>query len=406
VFVNNVSEEPGVLHADLDAFFASVEQRDHPQLLGRPVLVGGGVIVAASYEAKRVGVRTPTNERAAKALCPNAVVMPSRFDAYLEASRAVFDCFRDVTPNVEALSIDEAFLDVRGARRLLGSSLEIATQLRATVRAQVGLPLSVGIASTKFLAKVASVSAKPDGILLIPLGEELEFLHPLPVERLWGVGPKTSERLHALGITKVRQLAQIPEVALAATIGKGAAAHLNALAWNRDPRRVSRPSRRRSIGSQSALGRPRFDLLELEVALFAVVDRVARRLRADERLARTVTLRLRFADFERATRSATLDCASDSTAAIVNTARALLAGASPIATTRGVTLIGVAVSNLVAADPLQLTLPFGRANRDDRALDATIDAVHARFGTAAITRTSLIRRDRLRHSFGEPLYES
>lgn len=395
---------PGILHADLDAFFASVEQRDDPSLRGRPVLVGGGVIVAASYEAKRRGIATPTNERAARRLCPDAVVVPPRFDAYLEASRAVFDCFRDVTPSVEGLSIDEAFLDVRGARRLLGSSLAIAHRLRAAVRDEVGLPLSIGIAATKFLAKVASASAKPDGVLLIPLGEELDFLHPLPIERLWGVGPKTSERLHAIGVSTVYELAQIPQVALATTIGRAAAAHLHAIAWNRDPRRVAPHARRRSIGSQNALGRPRHDPAELELALLGIVDRVARRLRADERLARTLTVRLRFADSERITRSVSLDVATDSTTLIGVTARELLASVVPTVRGRGVTLIGLALSNLVPSEPLQLTLPFEQRGRG-RELDAAIDDLRTRFGRASIGRASLLRDPRLRHSFAEELYE-
>lgn len=316
----------------------------------------------------------------------------------------MFDCFRDVTPNVEGLSIDEAFLDVRGARRLLGSSLHIAHRLRAAVRDEVGLPLSIGIAATKFLAKVASASAKPDGVLLIPVGEELDFLHPLPIERLWGVGPKTSERLHAIGVSTVFELAQVPRVALATTIGRAAAAHLHAIAWNRDPRRVAAHARRRSIGSQNALGRPRHDPAELELALLGIVDRVARRLRADERLARTLTVRLRFADAERITRSASIDRATDSTALIAATARELLAAVAPMVRERGVTLIGLGLSNLAPIDPLQLTLPFGRPGRD-RQLDAAIDDLQARFGRASITRASLLRDPRLRHSFAEELYE-
>ncbi len=407
VFVSNPTDDPpGILHADLDAFFASVEQRDDPALRGRPVLVGGGVIVAASYEAKRHGVSTPTNERAARARCPDAVVVPPRFDAYLEASRAVFDCFRDVTPLVEGISIDEAFLDVRGARRLLGPSAEIATRMRARVRDHVGLPVSIGIASTKFLAKVASVSAKPDGICLVPVGGELEFLHPLPVERLWGVGPKTAARLHAMGIATVGEMADVPDRALAATLGRATAAHLHAISWNRDPRRVRTPARRRSIGSQSALGRHRRDVTELDVALLAIVDRVARRLRADERLARTITLRLRIGDGDRITRSTSTPMPTDLTEPIVVAARELLAQTAPIIGEQGCTLIGVALSNLVPRDPLQLALPFPRAGRANRELDAAVDGLQKRFGNASITRGSLLHDARLRHSFGEPLYES
>ena len=398
--------DAGILHADLDAFFASVEQRDDPTLRSRPVLVGGGVIVAASYEAKAFGIKTPTNERAARRLCPNAVVVSPRFDAYLEASRAVFACFRNVTPFVEGISIDEAFLDVRGARRLLGSPETIAARLRATVRADVGLPVSIGIATTKFLAKVASVSAKPDGICLVPAGGELEFLHPLPVERLWGVGTRTSERLHSMGIATVGEMANIPDCALAASLGRAHAAHLHAIAWNRDPRRVRSPARRRSIGSQSALGRPRHDVAELDTALLAIVDRVARRLRADERLAGTITLRLRLGDSERISRALSVDMPTDLNEPMVVAARELLAKAAPIIEERGCTLIGLACSNLVPRDPLQLTLPFARPGRANRALDLAVDDLQSRFGNAVITRASLVNHSRLRHSFGEPLYES
>ncbi len=398
-------ETAGILHADLDAFFASVEQRDDPALRGRPVLVGGGVIVAASYEAKAFGIKTPTNERAAKRRCPNAVVVPPRFEAYLEASKAVFTAFRNVTPFVEGISIDEAFLDVRGAGRLLGTPEAIATQLRATVREDIGLPVSVGIATTKFLAKVASVSAKPDGICLVPAGRELEFLHPLPVERLWGVGPKTTERLHALGIMTVGEMARIPDHALASTLGRAHAAHLHAISWNRDPRRVRAPARRRSIGSQSALGRPRRGVADLDAVLLAIVDRVARRLRADDRLARTITVRLRLGDSERITRSVSVEMPTDLTEPIVDAARELLAKVAPIIEERGCTLIGLACSNLVARDPLQLSLPFPRAGRTNRALDLAVDDLQARFGNAVITRASLVDDARLRHSFAEPLYE-
>ena len=402
--------EPGILHADLDAFFASVEQRDDPALRGRPVLVGGGVIVAASYEAKRCGVRTPTNERDARSLCPNAIVVPPRFDAYLDASRAVFACFDDVTPLVEGISIDEAVLDVRGARRLLGAPLTIAQRLRARVRDDVGLPLSIGIASTKFLAKVASASAKPDGVLLVEVGGEFDFLHPLPIERLWGVGPKTSEKLHAVGISTVGQLARVPQAALATTIGNAAAAHLLAIASNVDPRRIRRRPKRRSIGSQSALGRPRRDLSEMELVVLGIVDRVARRLRADERLARTVTLRVRFADSQRITRAASFDVATNATAEIGELARAILRENAVLLCERGVTLLGLAVSNLVPVDPMQLVLPFPRpgsppAGRDHRKLDSALDELHARFGTGSVVRASLLRDARLRESFGQPLYE-
>ena len=247
-------EEATILHADLDSFYASVEQRDDPRLRGRPVIVGGGVVLAASYEAKAFGVASAMGGRQARRLCPHAIVVPPRIAAYSDASKAVFEIFDDTTPLVEGLSVDEAFLDARGMRRISGSPLEIAARLRERVREQVGLPITVGVARTKFLAKVASGVAKPDGLLVVPPDAELEFLHPLPVERLWGVGRVTAAKLHARGITTVRQVAELGETALVSMLGRGSGRHLHALAHNRDPRRVRTGQRRRSIGSQRALG--------------------------------------------------------------------------------------------------------------------------------------------------------
>src|SRR5213082_2327251 len=244
-----------ILHADLDAFYASVEQRDDPRLRGRPVIVGGGVVLAASYEAKAFGVRTAMGGRQARRLCPRAVVVPPRMSVYSEASKAVFRVFDDMSPLVEGLSIDEAFLDVRGLERISGTPIEIAGRLRRDVRERVGLPVTVGVATTKFLAKVASGVAKPDGLLLVPPDGELAFLHPLPVERLWGVGPVTAAKLHQRGVTTVGEVARIPEPALVSMLGPASGRHLHALAHNRDPRPVQVGRRRGSIGSQHALGR-------------------------------------------------------------------------------------------------------------------------------------------------------
>src|SRR5512134_1665558 len=244
-----------ILHADLDAFFASVEQRDDPCLRGRPVIVGGGVVLAASYEAKAFGIRTAMGGRQARRLCPHAVVVPPRMSAYSDASKAVFAVFEDTTPLVEGLSIDEAFLDVRGLERLAGPAPEIAAQLRRRVLEEVGLPITVGIARTKFLAKVASGVAKPNGLLVVPPEDELGFLHPLPVERLWGVGRVTSAKLHDRGLHTVGQVAALDEAMLVHLLGRASGRHIHALAHNRDPRRVRTGLRRRSIGSQRALGR-------------------------------------------------------------------------------------------------------------------------------------------------------
>src|SRR5947209_1951088 len=285
-----------ILHADLDAFFASVEQRDDPRLRGRPVIVGGGVVLAASYEAKAYGVRTAMSGTLARRLCPDAVVVGPRMSAYSEASKAVYRVFEDAAPLVEGLSIDEAFLDVRGLERITGTPVEIAQRLRRNVLERVGLPITVGVARTKFLAKVASGVAKPNGLLVVPPDRELAFLHPLPVERLWGVGSVTAQKLHARGITTVGEVARLGEATLVALLGRAGGRHLHALAHNRDPRPVQPGRRRGSIGSQRALGRSPKSVAEIDASLIGLVDRVTRRLRAAGRAGRTVVLRLRFAD--------------------------------------------------------------------------------------------------------------
>ncbi len=336
-----VSGEASILHADVDAFYASVEQRDDPRLRGRPVIVGGGVVLAASYEAKAYGIRTAMGGARARHLCPRAVVVAPRMSAYSEASKALFRVFEDATPLVEGLSIDEAFLDVRGLRRLSGSPAEIAVRLRRDVRERVGLPITVGVARTKFLAKVASGVAKPDGLLIVPPDRELAFLHPLPVERLWGVGHVTATKLRDRGFTTVGDVAQLGEAALISMLGRASGRHLHALAHNRDPR--------------------------------------------------PVLLRLRFRDFSRATRSHTLPRATAETQAILATARWLLTTVSPMIERQGLTLVGVAVSNLDNDRAVQLTLPFERHNGS--ALDAALDEVRDRFGPRAVTRAVLLGRD-------------
>ncbi|APE34597.1 DNA polymerase IV [Nocardia mangyaensis] len=377
-----------ILHADLDSFYASVEQRDQPWLRGKPVIVGGGVVLAASYEAKAFGIRTPMNAGQALRLCPHAVVVPPRMAAYTEASKAVFAVFHDTTPVVEGISIDEAFLDVGGLRRISGEPVEIARALRTAVRSRVGLPISVGVARNKFLAKVASAVAKPDGLRVVEPGRELEFLHPLPVERLWGVGAVTAATLHANGITRVGQLAELGEARLRAILGPAAARHLFALSWARDPRRVETGKRRRSIGAQRALGRRPREPEEIAACLDGLTDRLGRRLRAANRVCRTVILRLRFDDFTRATRSHTLVEATDASTAIRHAARLLLDTAQPLITERGITLIGLSLTNLDDADTMQLTLPL--EPRAENTLDATLDDLRRRFGSAAVTRAALL----------------
>lgn len=386
-----MARKPGILHADLDAFYASVEQRDDRRLRGRPVIVGGGVVLAASYEARAHGVRTAMGGAQARRLCPGAIVVPPRMSAYAEASKAVFEVFAETAPLVEGLSIDEAFLDCRGLGRISGSAAEIARRLRREVRERVGLPITVGVAATKFLAKVASGIAKPDGLLVVPPGGELGFLHPLPVERLWGVGQVTAARLRARGLETVGEVARLDAEALAAIVGQAATRHLHALANNRDPRRVRPRPCRRSIGAQRALGPARRSPHELDHVLVGLVDRLARRLRAARRACRTVTLRLRFGDYSRATRSRTRAEATAETEAILAAARTLLAAAMPVIEARGITLLGVALGNLEDAAAIQLALPLDLARL--RGLDEALDEIRGRFGSAAITRAVLVGRD-------------
>jgi DNA polymerase IV len=379
-----------ILHADADSFFASVEQRDDPSLRGRPVIVGGGVVLAASYEAKAFGVCTAMSGGRARRLCPDAIVVPPRMAAYSEASKALYAVFEDTTPLVEGLSIDEAFLDVRGMERIAGTPIEIARRLRHNVRERVGLPVTVGIARTKFLAKVASAVAKPDGLLVVPPERELAFLHPLPVESVWGIGPATAAKLRARNITTVGELARVDEAALAAFLGRAAGRQLHALARNEDPRPVRMRKRRGSIGSQRALGRSRRRPDELDVDLIALVERVSRRLRAARRVGRTIVLRLRFDDFSRVTRSHTLPHPTGQTQVVLEVARSLLTLAQPMIAERGITLIGIAIANLDDDLPLQLRLPLDRA--DSVLLDAALDEIRNRFGPEAVTRAVLLGR--------------
>ena len=353
-----VSAEATILHADADAFFASVEQRDDPSLRSRPVIVGMGVVMAASYEARAYGIRGAMGGAEARRLCPHAVVVKPRMNAYVEAGKALFE--------------------VRSLRR--------------EVSEQVGLAITVGVARTKHLAKVASGVAKPDGLLVVPPDREEEFLHPLPVERLWGVGAATAERLHDRGIVTVGELARLSETALVSILGRASGRRLHALANNRDPRRVRGGRRRRSIGSQSALGRRPRSPDELDAVLVAVVDRVTRRLRAAQRVGRTVVLRLRFGDFSRATRSHTLPYATAETRTILATMRALFAAARPTIKRRGITLIGITIANLEGVrSGVQLSLPLDR--RWSVELDLTLDELRERFGSGVITRAALLGRD-------------
>jgi len=376
-----------ILHADLDSFYASVEQRDDPGLRGRPVIVGGGVVLAASYEAKAYGVRTAMGGAQARRLCPQAVVVPPRMTAYSQASDAVFEVFRDTSPLVEPISVDEAFIDVGGLRRISGTPVEIAARLRSDVRSRVGLPITVGIARTKFLAKVASQEAKPDGLLLVPPGRELAFLHPLPVRRLWGVGAVTADKLRAHGIDTVADVAELSESMLASLVGGGMGGRLYALSHNVDARRVTTGVRRRSVGAQRALGRAgnTMSAAEIDAVVIGLIDRIASRMRAAGRTGRTVTLRLRFNDFGRATRSRTLPWATSSTQTILATARRLVVAAAPLIAERGLTLVGFAVSEIDRSGAEQLMLRF-TAQSEPAAVDAAVDRVRRRYGKSALTR--------------------
>jgi DNA polymerase-4 len=386
-----VPSEATILHADVDSFYASVEQRDDPSLRGRPVIVGGGVVLAASYEAKAHGVRTPMGGAQARRLCPHAVVVQPRMDAYSAASKALFEVFDDTTPFVEGLSIDEAFLDVGGLRLISGTPAEIAIRLRRDVLERVGLPVTVGVARTKFLAKVASGVAKPDGLLVVPPEAELEFLHPLPVERLWGVGAVTAAKLRERAITTVGEVARVGEATLVRMLGRAAGRHLHALAHNRDPRPVQVGRRRRSMGTQRALGRRKRPPEALDADLIALADRLSRRLRKAHRVCRTVTLRMRFDDFSRATRSHTMWEATADTQTILAIAQGLLASARPMIERQGITLIGLTLSGLGDDRAIQLALPLDRPRAET--VDDALDRVRERFGSTAITRAVLLGRD-------------
>lgn len=378
-------EEPTILHADVDSFFASVEQRRDPSLRGKAVVVGAGVVMAASYEAKACGVKGGMSGATARRLCPEAITVEPHFDEYTRASRELFAVFRNAAPTVEGLSLEEAFLDVGGLERISGTAEWIAAKLRREVRDELGLPISVGVARSKTLAKMASRAAKPNGLLVVAAGSERDFLHPLPVEAIWGVGEATAKRIHRLGVRTVGDLAAIPEASLIATLGRHSGSHLHAMANLREHRRVRPRPRRCSIGSQSAMGRGRHSRRKIERTLDRLVDRVTRRLRGAERAGRTVVLRLRFADYSRSTRSRTLPRATDATDPIRAAAQALLAEARPLILERGITLVGVTITNLDDASAgVQLELPlYGSPTTE---LDTAIDELRERFGTGSVIR--------------------
>ncbi|MBN8867590.1 MAG: DNA polymerase IV [Solirubrobacterales bacterium] len=383
-----------ILHADLDAFYASVEQRDDPKLAGRPVIVGTGVVLACSYEAKARGIYTTMNGAAARRACPEAVVVPPRMEAYSSASKAVYEIFADTAPVVEGISIDEAFLEVGGMEHISGTPPEIAAKLRRRVLAEVGLPISVGVARTKFLAKVASGASKPDGLLVVEPEREAEFLHPLPIEALWGVGKVTTSKLNQMGVRTVGDVTRISQVRLAAEIGDSAASRLLDLANNRDPRRVEPRKRRKSIGAQSAFPRGSRGPGQIDSLAAALVDRTTRRLREAGRACRTVSVGFRFGDFSRATRAHTLPFPTDETATVLAAVRELFEAAADEIAEKDLTLIGISLGNLERADTVQMELPLaGTPSHEDSALDQAVDQVRSKFGEGVIKRASMIDAD-------------
>jgi DNA polymerase-4 len=397
-----VRDDATLLHLDLDAFFASVEQRDEPRLRGRPVIVGGtadrGVVAAASYEARAFGVHSAMPSVRARRLCPDAVFVAPRFDAYEAASREVMTIMRSVTPLVEPLSLDEAFMDVAGSRRIHGEPATIADHLRTRIRAEVGLTASVGGATTKMLAKIASDLAKPDGVRIVEPGTELAVLHPLPVRRLWGVGPATHQRLERFGVVTIGDLAALPRATLVAALGEGAGGQLHDLAWNRDERAVEPGRGVKSIGHEETFSVDRTERGDLERELHRMVDRVATRLRAAGLVGRTVQVKVRYPDFRTVTRAHTVEVATDLAAEIGAVARTLLAG---LDLGDGVRLLGVSVSGLRDAGGETEQLSFAapdavevRAER--RALELAVDAVRERFGSDALGSAAHTDRGRLR----------
>jgi DNA polymerase IV len=349
-----------ILHADVDAFYASVAQRDDPALRGRPVVVGSWVVMAASYEARARGVRSGMGGARARRLCPELVVANPSWDSYVEASRAVFAIFERFAAVVEPGSMEEAFLDVSAAGE---PAAELAARLRRAVRDEVGLPLSVGVARTKVLAKIASRSAKPDGLFVVAPERELEFLHALPVERVWGVGPATARRLRTAGLHTVGQAAAVGEAELMALLGKAAGRYVHAIAHNRDFRRVRRRRGRRSFGAQRALRPGPRTRAELDEAVATLAERLAQRMERKGRAGRTIVLRLRFGDYARASRSRTLAEPTADASAVASAAGRLLDEAMPMVRARGITLVGLTVTNLIddGADQLALPLSEGRS---------------------------------------------
>jgi DNA polymerase-4 len=393
-----------ILHADLDAFFASVEQLLDPSLHGRPIAVGGGVVLAASYEARAFGVHSGMSGWHAQRLCPGLLFVGGHFHEYQRLGDQVMAVLRDFTPLVERISIDEAFLDVSGAVHLFGSPLGIATAIRRRVRSEIGLAISIGVASTKHLAKIASQVAKPDGLVVVQPGRERTFLDPLPVGLIWGVGPATDARLAGMGIRTIGDLAATPSGLLEGLLGKGAGAKLSALAMNVDPRRIQVTRRASSMGAQAALGRHAATPELVRVTIGYLADRVAGRLRAAGRAGRTVTVRVRFTGLRSVTRSMTLPAGISATLTLTEIAVELVwAALADHPDQREITLLAVSVSNLVADVVLQLEFSLGldddlrrpgtAAGAARWRADRSVDAIRTRFGREAVGYASVTFSD-------------
>ena len=393
-----------ILHADLDAFYASVEQLLDPRLRGKPIAVGGGVVLAASYEARAFGVRGGMPGRRARQLCPNLIVVGGHFDQYQRLGDAAIGILGDFTPSIERISIDEAFADVAGCTHLFGSPAEIASKVRARVRAELGLPISIGVARTKHHAKIASQVAKPDGLVVVDPHSELEFLHELPVSLMWGVGPATEARLAKIGVATIGQLAQTSPASVERLLGHAAGSKLTALAWNRDSRQIQTRRRAHSAGAQSALGRRPATEAVFKPTLHHLADRIGARLRAKSLAGRTVTVRVRFADLRSVTRAITLSAPISATRALAEIAEDLVRGVlADHRDEKMISLLAIAVSHLEAPEIVQLELPLGLADEArpgtrkslarSRA-DLAIDAIRKRFGGKAVDYASAVRGQR------------
>jgi DNA polymerase-4 len=384
-----------ILHADLDAFYASVEQLLDPRLRGKPIAVGGGVVLAASYEARAFGVRSGMPGRRARQLCPDLAFVGGHFDEYQRLGDAAIGVLSDFTPAIERISIDEAFADVAGCTHLFGSPAEIARRVRARVRAELGLPMSIGVARTKHLAKIASQVAKPDGLVVVDPETELDFLHKLPVALMWGVGPATEARLAKIGVTTIGQLAESSPASVERLLGHAAGRKLTALAWNRDPRHIQTRRRARSAGAQSALGRRPAIERVFKPTLHHLADRIGARLRAKSLAGRTITVRVRFADLRSVTRALTLSAPVSATRTLAEIAEDLVRGVlADHRDERTISLLAISVSHLEAHAIVQLELPLGLADEGRRPgtrkgvarsrADWAVDAIRKRFGGQAV----------------------